>query len=53
MEFLKNGTTLCPYCKQPLDEGEHNLYCRSEGCGKTFEKYDFIESDDWKCIETI
>ena len=39
MEFLKNGTTLCPYCKQPLEEGKDKLYCRAENCGKTFEKF--------------
>ena len=44
MEFLKNGTELCPYCKQPLEEDEHRYYCHSECCGKIFEKYDFIES---------
>lgn len=45
MEFLKNGTELCPYCKKPLEEGQHQYYCRNESCGKTFEKYDFRKED--------
>lgn len=45
MEFLKNGTELCPYCHQPLDEGQYQLYCHTEGCGRTFEKYDFRKED--------
>ena len=46
MEFLKKGTELCPYCKQPLDEGKNKLYCRTPGCGKSFEKYDFKKEDE-------
>ena len=45
MEFLKEGTELCPYCKQPLEEGKEKMYCHTEGCGKTFEKYK-IEEDN-------
>ena len=45
MEFLKNGTELCPYCKGLLEEGQHQYYCRNEGCGKVFEKYDFRKED--------
>lgn len=45
MELLKKGTILCPYCKQPLDEVNEKLYCRSEGCGKTFEIYSFEEKE--------
>ena len=45
MEFLKESTELCPYCKHPLEESEHQFYCRTEGCGRTFEKYKIVERD--------
>ena len=45
MEFLKESTELCPYCKQPLKESEHQFYCYTEGCGRTFEKYKIVERD--------
>ena len=45
MEFLKESTELCPYCKQPLEESEHQLQCGTEGWGRTFEK-DKIEERD-------
>ena len=41
MELLKNGTELCPYCHQPLEKCDDRYYCHTEGCGKTFDIYDF------------
>lgn len=46
MELLKNGTELCPYCKRPLEQGKDKYYCHNEGCGKTFEKFDFGKDDE-------
>lgn len=46
MEFLKKGTKLCPYCRQPLKEENDKLYCATEGCRKTFEVYSFEEKEE-------
>lgn len=45
MEFLKEGTELCPYCKQPLTESKDRYYCNTESCNKVFEKYTFRKED--------